>query len=100
MNGLWILILYILMLTGHIVNLIYRYKNKNGCGITLVAQGLSIALAIILGKYYDNKEGYGMMPGLSYLGEVLFSYAAAIAFSVIFITTIFLFIKNKHQKSG
>ena len=97
MNGLWILILYILMLTGHIVNLIYRYKNKNGWGITLVAQGLSIALAIILGRYYDNKEGYGMMPGLSYLGEVLFSYGAAIAFAVVFIVSIFIFVKNRDR---
>lgn len=100
MEGLWLLILYILMLTGHIVNLIYRYRNKNGWWVTLGAQVLSITLAIFLGRYYDNREGFGMMPGLSYLGEVLFSYAAAISFAVIFIVSIFLFVKNKHQKSG
>ena len=37
---------------------------------------VSIGLMI----YYNNLPGYGFMPGLSYLGEVLFSFGAAVFF--------------------
>ena len=97
MDGLGILIIYVLILTGHIINLIYRYKKGNGWGLTLTGQALSIIIAITIGKHYDGKEGYGEMPGFTYLSEVLFSYAAAIAFAVVFIVTIFLYVKNRNR---
>lgn len=46
----------------------------------LIANGLRI--------YYDSLPGYGIMPGLTYIGEVLYSYGASIIYCVLFVISV------------
>lgn len=40
--------------------------------------------------YYNNLPGSGFMPGLTYIGEVLFSYGAMIIYSIILAITLII----------
>ena len=75
-------ILYILLLAAQVVLLIFAIRRKPvGYWITLLAlEVLSTVLAWALGVYYDSLPGYGIMPGLTYFAEAIFSYGAAILF--------------------
>lgn len=83
---------YLLMLMIHIANLIFRIRHNNGWCLTFAAQIISMVIAFIVAVCFDRKPGYGFMPGLTYMGEVLFSYAALIAFFTIFLISITAFI--------
>ena len=40
--------------------------------------------------YYNNLPGYGFMPGLTYLGEVLFSFGAVVLYCISFLISIYM----------
>ncbi len=94
---------YLLMLMLHIANLIFRIRHNNGWCLTFASQIICMFIALIVAAYFDRKPGYGYMPGLTYMGGVLFSYAALIAFFTIFLIGITAFIlirrKNFSKKS-
>ena len=55
---------------------------------------------IVLKEYYNCLPGYGFMPGLSYFGEVLFSFCASVLYGAAFISSacIFIVIEEKKKK--
>lgn len=75
-------ILYILLLAAQVVTLIFAIRRKaSGYWIALLAlEALSAVLAWGLGVWYDGLPGYGIMPGLTYFAEAIYSYGAVILF--------------------
>lgn len=82
----WILfVMYIVLFILQIVLLavsIRKKKWKLWFGLFLT-ELLSLLLAVGLTIYYDNLPGYGMMPGLTYFGEGIFSFCAAGIYAVV-----------------
>lgn len=80
MEGIVILILYAALLIAQITFLVKTIKSNNNkhwmilIGLEIIVFGTAMAL----GFYYDSLPGYGKMPGFSYMGEVLFSFGAAL----------------------
>ncbi len=99
------IIIFILLLIFLIVNLIKYLKYKTKWVRLFLLNIFSIALFMILLIYYSNLPGYGFMPGLSYLFEVLLSFCAVILYSIILIIAIvsklilFLLEKKKQGKN-
>lgn len=97
-----LLISYILIFTFLIITLIKCFKKKIKWYRLFLYEIISIILSIIFMTYYDSLPGYGFMPGLSYLGEVLISFGAIVLFSVLLVITIFLkfiiFLKKKETR--
>ena len=83
-----ILIIYILAFITQIVCLVKCIKNKLKWSILIFFEIISIITAMLLMNYYDSLPGSGFMPGLTYLGEVLGSFAAMILYIAMFIITI------------
>jgi len=48
----------------------------------------SLAAALLLAWYFDQAPGYGMMPGLTYIQEVLYSLGAAVVFAGLLLITL------------
>lgn len=100
-----LLIIYILLTIFFIRTLVRCFKRQAKWWILIVSEIIAIAISAFLCSYFDNLPGSGFMPGFTYLGEVLFSYGAAILFSVIFAvsviskTIIFLLEKKKQGKN-
>ncbi|MBO5180242.1 MAG: hypothetical protein J6B87_07865 [Clostridia bacterium] len=98
---LLVLILYLVIFIGQIVLLVKAIKKKETKSWIKVflLETFSIIISITLWQYYENLPGYGFMPGLSYLGEVLFSFASTILSVVMLLITIcakiIIYIKSK-----
>lgn len=102
MCGGVLLILYLIVFIIQIILLvkaIKRQETKNWIKV-LVLEIIFILISIILLCYYNSLPGYGIMPGLSYLGEILFSFGAAILYFVMLVITICakIIIYEKNQK--
>lgn len=102
MGSLFLLILYLVVFIVQIILLVKAIKKKeNKKWIKVfVLEVFSIIISIILLFYYESLPGYGFMPGLSYLGEILLSFGVAILYSVMLFITICakIIIYEKHQK--
>lgn len=100
-----LLIIYILVLFFFIVNLVRCFKYKAKWWRLFICEVVAVCVSAFLCLYYDSLPGDGFMPGFTYLGEVLFSYAAAILFTIILAVTvvskisIFLHEKKKQGKN-
>lgn len=53
-------------------------------------EALVLANALCYTHYYDTKPGYGIMPGLSYIGEVTFGMLASGVFVVLLFVSILI----------
>ena len=75
-------IFYIFLLALQVLSLILaiRRKSKRYWIFLFLLEAVSAVLAWRLGVWFDNLPGYGFMPGLTYLSEILFSYGAAILY--------------------
>ncbi|MBQ8527578.1 MAG: hypothetical protein IJ429_03805 [Lachnospiraceae bacterium] len=91
---------YIMIFVCQIVFLVKAIKKKNWKTWTIlfVLEIASLIIALSLMVYYENLPGYGFMPGLSYLGEVLASFAAALLFFVIFLISAIICIVISEKK--
>ena len=80
-----LLIFYVIVLLVQILWLVRCILRPTPClwGILLGVQALSAAGAFFLMRYYDSLPGSGKAPGLTYLGETLFSMGASIAYAVM-----------------
>ena len=82
--------IYLVVLALQIALLVLSIKKRTKplwislFSLELVPMGIAAAL----GVYYDGLPGYGFMPGLSYLGEILFSYGAAVIYGVTFLVSV------------
>lgn len=88
--ALFLLIIYIVILILQIILLVItiRKKTKKLCRTLFSIELIPMLISIGLMIYYSNLPGYGFMPGLSYLGEVLFSFGAAVLYGISFLISI------------
>ena len=111
MSSLFLLIAYMAVFVSHIILLIFaiRENHKNLWRYHLLSEGISSVIATALMFHFNSLPGHGFMPGLTYLGEILCSFAAAILYTIMLIASIcaLVIIKvrtrtttNKIAKSG
>lgn len=88
--ALFLLITYIVAFILQIVLLVVtiRKKTKRLWTLLFSVELIPMLVAIGLMIYYENLPGYGIMPGFSYLGEVLFSFGAAVLYGIFFLISI------------
>lgn len=102
---LLVLILYLVIFIGQIVLLVKAIKKKETKSWIKVflLEVFSIIISITLWQYYEILPGYGFMPGLSYLDEVLFSFGntilSAIMLFITICTKIIIYIKSKKSNN-
>ena len=84
------LIAYMVILVLQIVLLVLslRKKQKKLWLSLFLVEVIPMLIAIGLRIYYDSLPGYGIMPGLTYIGEVLYSYGASIIYCVLFVISV------------
>lgn len=87
---LFLLIVYIAVFCVQIYLLVLavRRKAKKLWVLLFFSELIPMLIAWRLMKYYDSLPGYGFMPGLCYLGEVLFSYAATILYGACLLISV------------
>ena len=88
--ALFLLITYIVILIFQIILFVIsiRKKTKKLWRILFSAELVPLLISIGLMIYYNNLPGYGFMPGLTYLGEVLFSFGAVVLYCISFLISI------------
>jgi hypothetical protein len=61
---------------------------------------ISMLAANRIQAYYDSLPGYGIMPGFSYMGEVLLSFFASVLYGACFLISscIFIVLEEKKKK--
>lgn len=97
MEGGISLIFYLAIFVIQIILLVKSIKNKKRklWGTLIILEIFAIVGSVILYNYYDSLPGYGFMPGLTYLGDVLFSIGFAILYLITFIITICIMILQR-----
>lgn len=98
--SLFLLIAYIIVF---IVQLIFfvkaiRKKTRKLWVVLFSVEIIPILIAIGLMLYYESLPGYGFMPGLSYLGEILSSFGAAVLYAVMFVISAIICIVSGERK--
>ncbi len=95
-------ITYILIFLLQIVLLVkaVRSKSKKLWVVLFLIELVSMLAAIGLKEYYDKLPGYGFMPGLTYIGEVLFSFGASVLYGVFFLGSACVFIVKEEKKKN
>ncbi len=80
-------LIYVLIIT-QIVWLIMYISNKTKKVLGLfILELITFVCGTVMATYYEQLPGTGMMPGLSYLGEILLGYLAVLLTSLIFVIT-------------
>lgn len=101
MNSLVSLILLISYLSVFIIEIVLlvkfiKSKQNKYWLINIILEICFIIISIIMFNYYDNLPGYGLMPGLSYITQLLFSFGSCILNIVmLFVTICFKLIVKK-----
>lgn len=102
---LFILIFYLVIFIIQIILLVKAIKKKETKSWVKVflLEVFSIIISITLWQYYEILPGYGFMPGLSYLGEVLFSFVSTILSAIMLFITIctkiIIYIRSKKSNN-
>ena len=95
---LFVLFAYVLILAAQIVLLVFaiRKPGKKLWPPLLAFELISLLAAIGLMFLFDALPGNGFMPGFTWLGEFLFSLAAAGAYGIMLLLTLIIYaIKKK-----
>lgn len=87
-----LLMIYIVLLLVQIVLLFQfvRKKNNKYWLYTSIIAIISSVAAIGIMFFYDSLPGYGLLPGLTYINEWLYSLGASIIFIGIFMLSLLL----------
>ena len=97
--ALFLLITYIVIFTFQIILFVItiRKKTKKLWRILFSSELIPLLISIGLMIYFNNLPGYGFMPGLTYLGEILFSFGAVVLYCISFLISIcsYIAISNK-----
>lgn len=97
-----LLIIYVIIFIFEIVQFIKCIKNKAKWSRLFIYEASFIILSAVLLIHYDNLPGSGFMPGLTYLGEVLFSFGAmilyCIALGITLITKLIIYLLEKKKQ--
>ena len=98
--ALFLLITYIVIFTFQIILFVItiRKKTKKLWRILFSAELIPLLISIGLMIYYNNLPGYGFMPGLTYLGEVLFSFGAVVLYCISFLISICSYIAISYKQ--
>ncbi|MCH5280310.1 MAG: hypothetical protein J1E61_02485 [Lachnospiraceae bacterium] len=88
--SLILFIIYIVALILMIRTFIRCMKHKSKWLKLFVSEIAFLLISNRLMVYYDSLPGYGFMPGLTYLGEVLASYVAMVAYAILLALTTFI----------
>lgn len=100
--ALLLLIIYVIILILQIICLVFsfRKKIKKLWICLLLFDFISMVTALMLMFYYDSLPGYGFMPGLTYLGEIAFSFCATVVYLVMLLVSFisFLCMRRKINK--
>ena len=97
-----LLFLYLSVLSVHIILLckVLRAPAQKRWLRLFLVQLLSIVASLLLMSYFDDLPGTGMMPGLTYFAEVIFSLIAAALYSTGLLCSLILWLwSKKHRKS-
>ena len=78
-----LIVVYIGILIWQLVWLISACKARKGWPRLIVLEVISLAAALALMYYYDSLPGMGMMPGLTYFAEVMYSMLFAAVYAVM-----------------
>ena len=97
--ALFLQIIYIVILIFQIILFVItiRKKTKKIWRILFSAELIPLLISIGLMIYYNNLPGYGFMPGITYLGEILSSLGAVVLYCISFLISIcsYIAISNK-----
>ena len=90
--ALFLLITYIVILIFQIILFVIsiRKKTKKLWRILFSAELVPLLISIGLMIYYNDLPGYGFMPRLTYLGEVLFTFGADVLYCISFLISIYM----------
>ena len=98
--SLFLLIAYIIVFIVQLIFFVKAIRKKTKkfwIGLFLI-EIIPILIAIGLMLYYESLPGYGFMPGLSYLGEILSSFGAVVLYAVMFVSSAIICIVNGERK--
>lgn len=102
--AIFLLVMYFIILASQIMLLSFsiRKKTKKLWIGTFMFEIISAIIAFVLMWYYNSLPGYGLMPGLSYFGEVLFSMGASFLYAIMLAISfiVFLFVKKRQRKNS
>ncbi len=94
-------VVYILTLIGLIIIFVRCIKKKSKWSKLFLFGGLAIAAATFFAVFYNSLPGKGMMPGLTYFGEVIFSILAVWGFTIFIgislIVRIIIYLKERKK---
>ncbi len=98
--SLFLLIAYLVVFILQIIFFVKAIKKKlkKFWMILFVTEIISIFVSVGLMLYYESLPGYGFMPGLSYLGEILSSFGAMVLYAVMFVSSVIICIVNGERK--
>lgn len=97
--ALFLLITYIVIFTFQIILFVITIRKKKKLWrILFSAELIPLLISIGLMIYYNNLPGYGFMPGLTYLGEVLFSFGAVVLYCISFLISICSYIAISYKQ--
>jgi len=99
---IFLFITYIVVFIMQIVLFVsaIRKRKKRFWILLFSAEIIPLFIAYMLMHYYDNLPGYGFMSGFTYMGEVLFSFGAAVLYGVVFLISVvsyIVIIKNRDR---
>lgn len=97
-----LIILYAFMFIFLVITMIKCFKNKVKWLKLILFEIFLIVLSFILFYYYNSLPGRGMMPGLTYIGEVVVSFIATILFILMLVLTLIIkiikYLSKKQKK--
>ena len=95
-------ILYLLLLILQVLLLILNIRKplKKRWTLLFVSEAVSEAAAVLLMRYYNQLPGTGMMPGMTYFAETIYSMiAAAVYCGMLLLSAIVMLSISRHQKT-
>lgn len=90
-------VIYFLLLVFHVTMLIacIRKPAPKKWLIHISSQAVTALCALFMGMYYDSLAGAGMMPGLTYFAEALYSFVAFLVFGSVLVVSLVTFLIKK-----
>ena len=92
------LILYLIVFAIMIYQLIQCTRIQKKWMVLFLLEISSIVAAFVLTVIYENLPGFGFMPGLSYLYEIVISFCSGAVYSVVFIVSVLVYFFTKTKR--
>jgi hypothetical protein len=92
------LILYVIVFAIMIYQLIQCTRIQKKWMVLFLLEISSIVAAFVLTVIYENLPGFGFMPGLSYLYEIVISFCAGVVYFLVFIVSVLVYFFTKTKR--